>query len=155
PCGTGWGTSLLKGAARITGIDVSEEAITYAQEHYERSDRRFVTGAMESIPLPENDVEVLICLEGFEHVTETFGTQFIEEAKRVLIDGGVLIMTCPVLNECGETTSNPYHFCEYDERKLIVILNDNFRIQRLERIQGPDGPEYRAVLINVKKGCAE
>ena len=155
PCGTGWGTSLLKGASRITGIDISEEAITYAREHYERSDRRYVTGAMESIPLQENDVEVLICLEGFEHVTQTVGKLFIEEAKRVLIDGGVLIMTCPVLNERGETTGNPYHLCEYDERELVVILNDNFRIQNLERIQGPDGPEYRAVLANRKKDRTE
>ncbi len=79
------------------------------------------------------------------------GLDFIKESIRVLKQNGLLIITCPVLNEEGETTGNPYHLSEYPEYELIKILNKNFRIFRLERIKGPDGPEYRAVLINIKK----
>lgn len=60
-------------------------------------------------------------------------------------------MTCPVLSEKAETTGNPYHLSEYPEYELIEILNKNFRILSLERIKGPDGPEYRVVLSNFKE----
>ena len=152
PCGVGWGTSLLKGATSVIGIDISKEAIDYAKKHYENDNRKFYIGDMQFIPLENNSIDVLICLEGFEHVTKDIGLDFIKESIRVLKQDGLLIMTCPVLNEEGKTTGNPYHLSEYPEYELIEILNKNFRIFRLERIKGPDGPEYRAVLINIKKG---
>lgn len=152
PCGVGWGTSLLKGAASIVGIDISSEAIDYAKKHYGKRDIEFYVGDMQSIPLKDDSINVIICLEGFEHVNKDIGLKFIDESKRVLTTEGLLIMTCPVLNEYGKPTGNPYHLYEYPADELIEILNYNFRILRLERIKGPDGPEYRAVLINIKEG---
>lgn len=152
PCGVGWGTSLLKMPSFIIGVDISSEAINYAKKHYENKNRRFYVGDMQFVPLKDDSVDVVICLEGFEHVTKDIGLRFIEESKRVLRSGGLLIMTCPVLNEYGKSTGNPYHLCEYPEYELIKMLNKNFRILRLERIKGPDGPEYRAVLLNIKEG---
>ena len=152
PCGVGWGISLLKRAAFIYGIDISNEAIDYAKKHYENKKRKFYVGVMESIPLKDNSIDVAICLEGFEHVSKEVGIRFIEESKRVLKRDGLLIMTCPVFNEYGKPTGNPYHLSEYPESELIEIINKNFRILRLERIKGPDGPEYRTVLLNIKAG---
>ena len=152
PCGVGWGTSLLRGANNIIGIDISDEAISYAKRHYENKNRTFFVGDMQAMNLRDNSVDVVVCLEGFEHVSKDIGARFIAESKRVLKQGGLLIMTCPVLNERGETTGNPYHLSEYPEDELIEILNKHFRILSLERIQGPDGPEYRAVLLNIKEG---
>jgi len=150
PCGVGWGTSLLKGAT-IIGIDISNEAIDYAKRHYENKNIKFYSGLMQSIPLEDDSIDVILCLEGFEHVSKKIGAKFIEESKRVLRQEGLLIMTCPVLNEYGKPTGNPYHLCEYPEYELIDILNKNFRILRLERIDGPDGPEYRSVLLNINE----
>lgn len=151
PCGVGWGTSLLKKADFIIGIDISKEAIDYAKKHYKRKNREFYVGDMQSNPLEDDSIDVVICLEGFEHVSKDIGVRFIEESKRVLKEEGLLIITCPVLNEKGETTGNPYHLYEYPEEDLIKILNKNFRILYLERIKGPDGPEYRAVVSKFKE----
>lgn len=151
PCGVGWGTSLLKGATFIVGIDISKETIDYAKRHYENENRKFYIGDMQSIPLEDNSIDALICLEGFEHISRSAGTRFIEESKRILKRDGLLIITCPVLNERGEKTGNPYHLSEYPEYELIEMLNKNFRILRLERIKGPDGPEYRIVVSNLKE----
>lgn len=151
PCGVGWGTSLLKRTKLVIGIDISSEAIDYAKEHYENKNRKFHVGNMQSIPLKDDSVDVVICLEGFEHVSKDTGANFLKESKRVLRLDGLLIMTCPVLNEYGKSTGNPYHIYEYPEAELIETLNKNFRILRLERIKGPDGPEYRAILLNVKE----
>jgi ubiquinone/menaquinone biosynthesis C-methylase UbiE len=150
PCGVGWGTSLLKGSPFMIGVDISSEAIDYAKKHYENERRKFYVGNMQSIPLREDSVDVVVCLEGFEHVSKDIGARFIKESKRILRLNGLLIMTCPVLDKHGKSTGNPYHLYEYPENELIEILNKNFRILRLERIKGPDGPEYRAVLLNVK-----
>jgi ubiquinone/menaquinone biosynthesis C-methylase UbiE len=150
PCGTGWGTSLLKGYRKITGIDISQEAISYASKNYNGSKRTFQLGDLQRIPLKDDSIDVVTCLEGFEHVERDIGQRFISEAIRVLIKGGILIMTCPVLNCYGLSTVNPYHLYEYPEAELIDILNKNFRIISLERIRGPEGPEYRAVLENIK-----
>ncbi len=152
PCGVGWGTSLLNKSASVVGVDISNEAIDYAKKYYENKNRKFYVGDMQSIPLKDDSVDVVICLEGFEHVSKDTGAKFIKESKRVLKTDGLLIMTCPVLDECGKSTGNPYHLYEYPEHELIEILNNNFRILRLERIKGPDGPEYRAVLQNIKEG---
>lgn len=151
PCGVGWGTSLLKKAAFIIGIDISSEAIDYAKKHYANKNRKFYLGEMPSIPLKDNSIDVVICLEGFEHVPLYIGTRFIDESKRVLKRGGLLIITCPVFNEKGKTTGNPYHLSEYPEYELIKILNENFKMLSLERIKGPDGPEYRVVVSNFKQ----
>ncbi len=81
PCGVGWGTDLLKKAAFISGIDISKEAINYAKKHYENHNKKFYTGDMDSIPLKDNIADVVICLEGFEHVSKGIGAKFIEESK--------------------------------------------------------------------------
>ncbi len=150
PCGVGWGTSLLKGATFIFGIDISEEAINYAKKHYETMRRKFYVGNMQDIFLKDNSIDVVICLEGLEHVPKDVGSRFLKESKRILKRDCILIITCPVLNKKGETSKNPYHLSEYPEYELIDIFNKNFRILSLERIEGPDGPEIRAVVSNFK-----
>ena len=87
-----------------------------------------------------------------DNISKNICSRFIKESKRVLRENGLLIMTCPVLNDYGESTGNPYHLYEYPEYELIEVFNKNFRILCLERIKGPDGPEYRAILLNIKEG---
>lgn len=150
PCGTGWGTSLLHGHHKIMGIDMNVEAIAYAQSHFAHPKAFFRVGDMANIPVSEDSIDVILCLEGFEHVSKSIGLRFLNESQRVLVRNGILLMTCPVLNEQGSATPNPYHISEYPEEELIDMLNKLFRIHSLERIQGPDGPEYRIALINIK-----
>jgi len=151
PCGVGWGASLLRGSQSVIGIDISPGAIEFAKKQYRHKRMQFYVGNMESICLEDNVIDVIICLEGFEHISREACGRFIEESKRVLKTQGLLIMSCPVLNEYGQATGNPYHIYEYPEDELIETLNKNFRILNLERTVGPDGPEYRAVLCNTKK----
>ncbi|HZF49060.1 MAG TPA: class I SAM-dependent methyltransferase [Polyangiaceae bacterium] len=150
PCGSGWGTSLLKRYQRCTGVDISEEAIAFAKREYERPGTlEFMVGSMEKLPAGDASLDVIVCLEGFEHVDRAIGSAFLDESQRALKRGGLLLMTCPVLNEYGEDTGNPYHLCEYPEEELIDKLNRGFRIQSLDRVQGPEGPEYRVVVQNI------
>ena len=147
PCGVGWGTSMLRNHRHAIGIDVAEEAIDYAKEHYQRPGQlEFRLGNMEELPLEDASRDVVICLEGFEHVSQRVGRAFLKESQRVLRPGGLLLMTCPVLDEFGLDTGNPHHVYEYPEDELIDLLNRHFRVLRLERTLGPEGPEYRCVV---------
>lgn len=147
PCGVGWGTSLLRGYRHAIGIDLAEDAIEYARDNYEKKGRiEFRLGNMAELPLDSNSRDVVICLEGFEHVSQEIGASFLEESKRVLRPDGLLLMTCPVLDEYGRDSGNPHHVYEYPEEELIALLNRHFRVLKLERTWGPDGPEYRSVL---------
>jgi ubiquinone/menaquinone biosynthesis C-methylase UbiE len=146
PCGTGWGTSFLSHAAGVVGIDRSPEAIAYASKKYAKPGRTFLLGDMAAIPVEDSSFDVVICLEGFEHVDRNVGALFLSEARRILKPSGIVIMTCPVLNEQGLSTGNPYHLSEYPEAELRQLLTRDFRVIRMEKIRGPDGPECRAVL---------
>ena len=84
PCGTGWGTSLLKNYKKILGFDISQEAVDYANKKYSGDKISFKVANMNSIPIDSDSVDVLLCLEGFEHVKKEVGLMFIEECKRVL-----------------------------------------------------------------------
>jgi ubiquinone/menaquinone biosynthesis C-methylase UbiE len=151
PCGVGWGTSLLKGYKSMVGIDISPDAIRYANSRYANSKLHFLVGNMGAIPAEDNSFDNVICLEGFEHISREIGGTFLTEVKRVLRRNGLFIMTCPILNEKGETTGNPYHLSEYSEEEFIDIMNLHFRIERLDRFQGPDGSEYKIIVRNFKE----
>jgi len=140
PCGTGWGTSMLKGYKSITGIDISQEAIDFAVKKYQKNNRKFELGSMEKINILDNSVDVVICLEGFEHVEKEIGLVFLSEAKRILKSGGLIIMTAPVLDENGNGSGNPYHLCEYPEKELVDLIASNFKIVKVEKVEGPELP---------------
>jgi len=144
PCGTGWGTSLLTGYNNVYGLDISGEAIEYAKTHFPGV---FVVGDMTDMPFDESFFDVVICLEGFEHVTFLEGQAFLRETKRVLKEAGRLIMTVPLLTD-RKHSGNKYHLCEYYEPELIEILENEFEMESYEKIQGPDSLIARCVLVH-------
>lgn len=143
PCGTGWGASLLKGAKQIFGVDVSQEAVSYGRKRFPRL--RLAVGDCGDLPFRGEMFDVVICLEGLEHFEPTKAPQFLDEAHRVTKSDGLFIITCPILDDEGKSTGNPYHLKEYDHQELVGMLNDRFQILRLEKFKGPDGPEIKAV----------
>lgn len=122
PCGTGWGTSLL--AARwALGVDLSAEGVQFAQQHYGHR-ARFCMGDMTDLPLRDGAVDVVVCLEGIEHVPTAVGKAFVDEAARVLHRDGVVIVSSPVPDLRREP--NPYHIHEYEADELRELFGARF-----------------------------
>lgn len=123
----GWGTSLIKGAKKLVGIDISEEAIKKAQDKYPEH-AEFMVGSMTKLPFKDDSIDLVACLEGIEHVPEDVGSEFIEEAKRVLKPGGELMLSSPY-TEDGEHSGNPYHIKEYQPQEIEAKLGKHFLIK--------------------------
>ena len=137
PCGTGWGTSLLKKAKEIYAVDNSPEAIEYAQNNFKRKNIHYQLGDMSSLQFDDHFFDAVICLEGFEHVHKDVGIKFLDEAKRVLKRGGLLIMTVPVLTD-GKHSGNPHHLYEPSIEELRKTLSDRFHFMYFETVVGPE-----------------
>ena len=148
PCGVGWGTSLLKGARRVHGVDLSDEAIEYARSHFGRR-ACFSMGNMNELSFSDDSFDVIICLEGLEHVEPAIARAFLQEARRVLKAGGLFIATAPLLTD-GRHSGNPYHIHEFEMKEAEEMLCDHFRTIMLEQFEGPGAREIRFVGENVK-----
>jgi ubiquinone/menaquinone biosynthesis C-methylase UbiE len=146
PCGVGWGTSLLKGARKIHAVDISEEAVEYAKKNFNRPNVVYQTGDMSAIPFENAHFDLIICLEGFEHVRKEIALKFLEESRRVLKPEGLLIMTVPILTN-GRHSGNPYHLFEPSLEELQDILAARFKLRHFEVFQGPDSEIVKFVGI--------
>lgn len=145
PCGIGWGSSLLNGYKDLHGVDISEKAISKAKRKYPHINFRL--GKMEKIPFNEAFFDVVICLEGIEHVTFLEGQKFFEESKRVLKSGGKLIITTPLLINEKYHSGNKYHLCEYKEEEFIEVVKEHgYFISEKDYLSIPESKVLRVVL---------
>jgi SAM-dependent methyltransferase len=125
-CGAGIGTSYLlrAGARSCTGVDVSQEAVNFASEHYPGP--RFLLGDGLNIPLGDESVDVVVSFETMEHVSDQ--SRFLAECYRVLIPGGVFVGSTPhdpVLRWIDP--GNPFHLHEFSVQKMAELLSAKFR----------------------------
>ena len=106
-CGEGYGTALLaRVAAEATGVDISEQAVAHAKGEYATiANAKFLCAPCTRIPLPDASVDVAVSFETIEHIHEQ--EAFIAELARVLVPGGVLLLSCP--NKLEYTDKRDYH----------------------------------------------
>lgn len=137
PCGVGWGTSLLKEFKQVYAVDLSEEAIQYAKSNFSKANIIYEIGDMKRLKYSDKYFDVVICLEGYEHVSKEIGLMFLNEARRVLENDGILIMTVPIITN-GKHSGNSYHLNEPTLYELQEILSNKFLYKHFEIINGPD-----------------
>ena len=148
PCGCGWGTYCLTGYKSCIGIDIDAPSIEYAERCFKKTNCEFMVWDMANFR-PQFSCEqfdVIVCLEGYEHIEQKKGILFLEQAKILLRPGGLLLLTCPVIPLRGKHSGNPYHLYEPNEIDFIMIVNSRFRILSAEWQPFPDNPIYRVVL---------
>lgn len=127
PCGMGWGTSLIRGTRSLLGLDLSEEAVLEARRRYGRH-AEFAVGDMSSLSLPDSSVDVVCCLEGIEHVPQEVAVHFLGEARRVLREGGLLMISSPYCRTKPHS-GNPYHLHEYRPDEIKELLGRFFVVE--------------------------
>jgi ubiquinone/menaquinone biosynthesis C-methylase UbiE len=118
-CGVGDLSRILPISLKRIGIDLSLPALRYANRDC-RTDAMFVNASVYELPLQDESVDIIICLEVLEHLRED--NKALEEIRRILRPGGRLIISLP-----GEFYFPQYldlmgHWRHYNPKVMTQIL---------------------------------
>lgn len=132
--GEGYGAAMLAQRARaVCACDVAAEAIARAGVTFRRPNLRFVVGEAGALPMPDASVDVVTCFEALEHFAEQ--ARFLDEVRRVLRPGGVLLVSTPdreIYSQPG-AAPNPYHVRELTRQEFRDLLGGRFAHVALAR----------------------
>ena len=124
-CGVGYGTAhLAQVAQRVVGVDVSDEAISYAREHYAPPNVEFLVADVLELPFDERSFDTVCSFEIVEHVPDA--ERFVAELARVLQPGGRLVLSTPRADDPTVRPDNPFHEHEFDADELRTLLSSWF-----------------------------
>jgi SAM-dependent methyltransferase len=131
-CGEGYGSALIaRHAARVTGVDISPQAIEHAKEAYAGlANASFACASCTQLPLPGASIDVAVSFETLEHIEAQ--DAFLDELARVLKPGGVLLISCPNKLEYTDKRGfvNEYHVRELYRDELAAMLAARFPHQQ-------------------------
>ncbi len=126
--GEGYGAALLARKARqIVGVDIDAKTVAHAQRWYGKAGRvEFLVGDCSALPCPDSSFDVVVSFETIEHIVDQ--AAFLRQVRRVLVPGGLLIISTPnkpvYLSETGLT--NEFHLKELDETEFRNVLHTEF-----------------------------
>jgi len=130
-CGAGYGTDMLLAgthAKKMTGVDISEEAIAYAKQHFNDKRLEFIKYDAAEIIFPKSSFGVIVSFETIEHLEQNKAAKLIGNLYNYLKDDGTLIMSCPNRETYPSGyTPNPYHIHEYSYEEIRDALNNHFK----------------------------
>ncbi|MDP9052854.1 MAG: methyltransferase domain-containing protein [Acidobacteriota bacterium] len=128
-CGSGYGAAELAAVASlVVGIDVSREAVTYAQRAFAGPRTRFLPASCERLPFAESSFDLVTAFEVIEHL-EGWG-DLLTGALRVLSPSGVLLVSTPnksiYCEARGDAGPNPFHVHEFEYEEFKAALEAAF-----------------------------
>ncbi|MDM0077387.1 glycoside hydrolase family 99-like domain-containing protein [Variovorax sp. J2P1-59] len=126
--GEGYGSAILaECAATVIGVDIDEPSVRHAQSAYRRSNLSFVQGDATAVPVEDSSIDVIVSFETIEHLKGH--RQMMAEFKRVLVPGGILVLSSPDRHEYSDVPGfhNPYHVRELYLSELQALLSEHFR----------------------------
>jgi ubiquinone/menaquinone biosynthesis C-methylase UbiE len=121
--GEGYGSNILANyAEKVTGVDISSEAIAHAQKVYHRNNLEYIQGNATKIPLTDKSIDVVVSFETIEHLEEQ--ERMMEEICRVIKTEGILIISSPDKYYYSDVPNfkNEFHVKElyYEEFKNLI-----------------------------------
>lgn len=132
-CGFGIGSTILaQSAATVTGIDLSDEELPYAQKHFEGGNLIFAQGDITRMPFPDNAFDAAVSFETIEHLDAADQTAFLKELQRVVAAGGTILLSTPdhyVWQRLGLHWDE--HINELTKKELIDLLNGFFTVKNI------------------------
>lgn len=126
-CGEGYGSRMLaKNAKAVVAVDIDKVTISKAKEKYKINNIEFLIGSVEDIPANDNSFDVVVSFETLEHTSNH--EKMITEIKRVLKQGGILIISTPDKNNYSDKTGykNLFHKKELYEEEFKNLMKKFF-----------------------------
>ena len=130
-CGTGYGSAILSPEAKsVIGIDISKEAVDYANDLYKDDKVSFIEGSVAELPFDDDAFDVVVSFETIEHVGSKEQNMFLKEIKRVMKSDGILIMSSPNHSVYKNRGENHFHVKELDYLEFKILLESKFKYVR-------------------------
>jgi SAM-dependent methyltransferase len=128
-CGSGYGSALIaETAARVTGVDVAEDAVAFARDRFKRDNLDYRRVAPDG-PLPFEDAafDTVLSFQVLEHIADP--SLYLSEIRRVLTPGGRLVLATPDRSTRLLPLQRPWnrwHVHEYGAAELERLLARHF-----------------------------
>ena len=132
-CGEGYGSKILSETAKtVIGLDISEDTIIRANKNYaEKTDNlSYVCGSIAKMDMiPDHSKDVVISFETIEHVPEDVQNAFLNEIKRILRKGGLLVMSTPNKRIYSDLyhQKNHFHIKEFYQEEFVSFIHKQFK----------------------------
>jgi len=140
--GTGYGAARMAATATsVTGVDVSDAAVSYATRRYPADNLDFqqISPVEEApLPFPDASFDVVTSFQVIEHVPSP--QAYLAEAKRVLKPGGTLLVVTPDRTTRlfpGQRPWNIWHLYEFTPTELTGIVAEQFDVQETLGMSAP------------------
>lgn len=138
-CGSGYGVARISDVAEhVHAVDVADDAIAYAKQHYARDNLEFHCVVPESkLPFPDESFDTVLSFQVFEHIPNT--DHYLSEIRRVLAPGGCLLLVTPDRSTRLLPLQRPWnrwHIREYSEYSLSSVLNRYFSDVQMQHMSG-------------------
>jgi 2-polyprenyl-3-methyl-5-hydroxy-6-metoxy-1,4-benzoquinol methylase len=141
-CGVGYGSHILarSGARSVLGVDISAEAVDFANEHYQQPNLAFKTCDVEQLNILGRQFDLIVSFETIEHVPNP--QRFIAEVHRSLKPEGTFICSTPNKNYEAKANGkhNPYHLSEMTYTQFVEAMSYCFDIR--EQFYQTHSPAY-------------
>jgi hypothetical protein len=107
-------------------VEIAPDAVAHAANAYGRENLSFLRGDARALPLPDASRDVVVSFETIEHFAEH--QRFLEEVRRVLRPGGLLVVSTPDRDNYSptDTPANPYHVKELTGAEFHVLMRCHF-----------------------------
>ncbi len=127
-CGTGYGSALMaKTATSVFGVDISEEAISYAKSNYGTQNTNFLAADIEKLPFEDSFFDVVVSFETIEHVDTNKQEKFLLEVKRTLKKDGLFVVSTPNKEVYQKRGENHFHVAELSFVEFKNFLENKFQ----------------------------
>ena len=127
-CGTGYGLALLAERGRaVVGADTDLDALRTARAVGAPVGAHVVRSDACRLPFRDGVWDIVTSFETIEHLRDR--PAFVAEIRRVLVPGGVCVMSTPnaiYTQPIGGTPRNPFHAHEYEPREFGEELRRQF-----------------------------
>lgn len=122
-CGDGVLANMLwnNGFQNITGIDVQDEAIYYAEEKTKHTNIVFIKSDVYKLSFKKK-FDILISTEVIEHLVDV--ENYLLQLKRFTKEGGYIIISTPIKNT--KFPVDPMHHQEWYKEDFKELLNRHF-----------------------------